>query len=182
MVWTDSIIDAGRATTRFGRASNECFEIDRDLGDETSNAARVGESAMNRTVISCQEAYVSGTADNIAGTGTPGDTGLQWILNTGATPYAFNTFNQVITDPANPLVQVLQPGTFFSVDLNGTAAGTALNTVTMTNAAGATITIGSDVEPVGDGYIGAVRSNANWTAPWTFGLNAGNRSIAPWWE
>ena len=28
----------------------------------------------------------------------------------------------VITDPANPLVQVLQPGTFFSVDLNGTAA------------------------------------------------------------
>jgi hypothetical protein len=183
MVLTDSIIDAGRATARFGRTSNECFELDRDLSDDTSNAARVGDAtSLNRTVISCQEAYVSGAGDNIAGTGTPGDTGLQWITNTGTTPYAFNTFNQVITDPANPLVQVLQPGTFFSVDLNGSAAGTPLNTVTMTNAAGATITIGSDAEPVTGGYIGAVRSNANWTAPWTFGLNAGNRSITPWWE
>ena len=33
-----------------------------------------------------------------------------------------------------------------------------------------------------DGYIGAVRSTANWAANWTYGLNAGNRGIAPWWE
>src|SRR5688572_2211603 len=179
MVLTDSIIDGGRATARFGRASNECFELDRDLNNDTSTAAQAGESTLNRTVIACQEAYVSGTADNLLN----GDTGLQWIAGAGtAATYPFNTFNQVITDPANPLVQVLQPGTFFSVDLNGTAAGTPLNTVTMTNAAGATITIGSDAEPVTDGYIGAVRSTANWTAPWTFGLNAGNRSITPWWE
>ena len=36
MVLTDSIIDGGRATARFGRASNECFELDRDLNDDTS--------------------------------------------------------------------------------------------------------------------------------------------------
>jgi hypothetical protein len=182
MVLTDSIIDGGRATARFGRASNECFELDRDLNDDTSSAARVGESTLNRTVISCQEAYVSGTADNIAGTGTPGDTGLQWITNTGTTPYAFNTFNSVITDPANANVQVLQAATFFSVDLNGVATPAALQTVTITDAAAATVTIGSATDPVADGYIGAVRSTANWTAPWTFGLNAGNRSVAPWWE
>jgi hypothetical protein len=182
MVLTDSIIDGGRATARFGRASNECFELDRDLNDDTSSAARVGESTLNRTVIACQEAYVSGTGDNIAGTGTPGDTGLQWITNTGTTPYAFNTFNSVITDPANPNVQVLQPATFFSVDLNGVATPAALQTVTITDAAAATVTIGSATDPVADGYIGAVRSTANWTAPWTFGLNAGNRSVAPWWE
>jgi hypothetical protein len=182
MVLSDSIIDAGRATARFGRASNECVEIDRDLNDETSAAARVGESTLNRTVVACQEAYVSGTADNIEGTGTPGDTGLQWMLNTGTTPYPFNTFNAVIADPANPNVQVLQPGTFFSVDLNGNATPAALATVTITDATGATVTIGSEADPVADGYIGAVRSTANWTAPWTFGLNAGNRSIEPWWE
>ena len=179
MLLTDSIIDGGRATARFGRASNECFELDRDLNNDTSTAAQAGESTMNRTVIACQEAYVSGTADNLVN----GDTGLQWISGAGtAATYAFNTFNEVITDPSNANVQVLQPGTFFSVDLNGNAAGTALNTVTMTNAAGTTITIGSDAEPVADGYIGAVRSTANWTAPWTFGLNAGNRAITPWWE
>jgi hypothetical protein len=182
MVLTDSIIDGGRATARFGRASNECFELDRDLSDDTSIGARLGESTLNRTVIACQEAYVSGTADNIAGTGTPGDTGLQWINNTDTTPYAFNTFNSVITDPANANVQVLQPATFFSVDLNGVATAPTLATVTITDAAAVTVTIGSTTDPVTDGYIGAVRSTANWTAPWTFGLNAGNRSVTPWWE
>jgi hypothetical protein len=174
MILSDSIIDGGRATARFGRASNECFELDRDLNDDTSSAARVGESTLNRTVIACQEAYVSGTADNIAGTA---DTGTQWILNTGATPYAFNTFNSIITDPANPLVQVLQPGTFFSVDLNADPA-----VVGITDAAGAAVNIGSAGAPAAGGYIGAVRSTANWTANWTYGIAAGNRGVAPWWE
>ena len=179
MVLSDSIIDAGRATARFGRASNECFELDRDLNNDTSTAAQAGESTMNRTVIACQEAYVSGTGDNLLN----GDTGLQWIAGAGTTgTYPFNTFNVVITDPANANVQVLQPGTFFSVDLNGVATPATLATVTITNAAATTVTIGSDTDPVTDGYIGAVRSTANWTAPWTFGLNAGNRSITPWWE
>jgi hypothetical protein len=179
MVLTDSIIDGGRATARFGRASNECFELDRDLSNDTSAAAETGESTLNRTVISCQEAYVSGAADNLLN----GDTGLQWIAGAGPNgTYPLNTFNAVIADPANPNVQVLQPATFFSVDLNGVATAPTLATVTITDAAAATVTIGSTTDPVTDGYIGAVRSTANWTAPWTFGLNAGNRSITPWWE
>ena len=32
------------------------------------------------------------------------------------------------------------------------------------------------------GNIGAVRATANWTASWTYGLNAGNRGVTPWWE
>jgi hypothetical protein len=155
-------------------ASNECFELDRDLNNDTSNAAVAGESTMNRTVISCSEAYVSGTADNLVN----GDTGLQWISGVGtAANYPFNTFNVVITDPANPLVRVLQPNTFFSFD-----GDTAVETVRIVDAAGANVTIGSAAAPVTGGYIGAVRATANWTASWTYGLNAGNRGITPWWE
>ena len=174
MVLSDSIIDGGRATAKLGLNSNECFELDRDLNDDTSNAAAVGESTLNRTVIACQEAYVSGTADNLVN----GDTGLQWIAGAGtAATYAFNTFNVVITDAANPLVRVLQPNTFFSFD-----GDTAAETVRIVDAAGANVTIGSAAAPVTGGYIGAVRATANWTASWTYGLNAGNRGITPWWE
>src|SRR5262245_13195200 len=179
MILSDSIIDGGRATAKLSPSlpSNECFELDRDVNDDTSAAARVGESTLNRTVISCQEPYVSGTGDNIVGTGTPGDTGLQWITNTGATPYAFNTFNVVITDAANPLVRVLQPNTFFSYDQNAAA-----ETVTILDAAGAPVNIGAVGNAVTDGYIGAVRSTANWTANWTYGIYPGNRGVTPWWE
>jgi hypothetical protein len=176
---SDSIIEAGRATTRISpsRPSNECFELDRDINDDTSNAARVGESTLNRTVIACQEAYVSGTADNIAGTGSPGDTGVQWILNTGTTPYPFNTSNAVITAPDNASVRVLQPGTFFSYDENAAA-----DTVTIRDAADAAINIGGAGNAVADGYIGAVRSTSDWTANCTYGIAPSRRSVTPWWE
>ena len=174
MILTDSIIDGGRATAKLSLSSNECFELDRDLNNDTSNAAAAGESTLNRTVIACQEAYVSGTADNLVN----GDTGLQWIAGAGtAATYAFNTFNVVITDPANANVRVLQPNTFFSFDNNAAA-----ETVGIVNAAAATVAIGSAGDPVTGGYIGAVRATANWTASWTYGLNAGNRGITPWWE
>jgi hypothetical protein len=176
MILSDSIIDGGRATARFARASNECFELDRDLNDDTSNAARASESTLSRTVLACQEAYVSGTADNIAGTGTPGDTGVQWITNTGSTPYN-NTFNVIITAPDNANVRVLQPNTFFSFDSDASTS-----TVTIVDAAAANVVIGSAGDPVQGGYIGAVRSTQNWTASWTYGLNAGNRAVAGWWE
>jgi hypothetical protein len=174
MILTDSIIDGGRAMAKFALPSNECLELDRDLDNDTSNAASAGESTLNRTVIACAEPYVTGTSDNLVN----GDTGLQWIAGTGtAATYAFNTFNVVITDPANVNVQVLQPNTFFSTDLDTAAA-----TVTIRDAAGANAVIGSAGDPVDGGYIGAVRATANWTASWTFGLNAGNRSVTPWWE
>jgi len=109
---------------------------------------------------------------------------LQWISGVGtAANYPFNTFNVVITDPANPLVRVLQPNTFFSVDGNGTATPATAATVTIIDAAGTTVTIGAETtNPVTGGYIGAVRVTANWTASWTYGLNAGNRGVTPWWE
>jgi hypothetical protein len=174
MILADSIIDGGRATAKLALPSNECFELDRDLNNDTSTAAQAGESTMNRTVISCQEAYVSGTADNLVN----GDTGLQWIAGAGtAAAYAFNTFNAVITDPANANVRVLQPGTFFSYDENAAA-----ETVTIRDAANAAVNIGAVGNAVTDGYIGAVRSTANWTANWTYGISAGNRGVTPWWE
>ncbi len=174
MVLSDSIIDAGRATARLALPSNECFELDRDLNNDTSDAAAAGESTLNRTVLACQEPYVSGASDNLVN----GDTGLQWIAGAGtATAYPFNAFNAVITDPANANTLVLQPGTFFSADLDADAA-----TVTIRDAAAANVVIGSAGGPVTGGYIGAVRSTANWTANWTYGINAGNRGATPWWE
>ena len=174
LLLSDSIIDGGRATTKFGLNSNECLEIDRDLNNDTSSAAAAGETTLNRTVISCQEAYVSGTADNLVN----GDTGQQWVRGAGTTgTYGFNTFNVIITDPANANVEVLQPGTFFSVDRDAAA-----QTVTIVGAADANVVIGSVAAPVPGGYIGAVRSAANWTATWTYGIYAAKRGIAPWWE
>jgi hypothetical protein len=174
MILADSIIDGGRATAKLALPSNECFELDRDLNNDTSTAAQTGESTMNRTVISCQEAYVSGTSDNLPN----GDTGLQWIAGAGtAATYAFNTFNVVITDPANANVRVLQPNTFFSYDENAAA-----ETVTIRDAANVAVNIGTAGNAVADGYIGAVRSTANWTANWTYGIGAGSRGVTPWWE
>ena len=146
------------------------------MNNDTSNAAAAGESTLNRTVIACQEAYVSGTADNLVN----GDTGLQWIAGAGtAATYAFNTFNVVITDPANANVRVLQPNTFFSLD-NGAAARHGCNDRRRSRPR--RVLIGTRGDPVTGGYIGAVRATANWTASWTYGLNAGNRGITPWWE
>jgi hypothetical protein len=174
MLLSDSIIDGGRATAKLALASNECLELDRDLNNDTSTAAQAGESTLNRTVIACQEPYVSGTSDNLVN----GDTGLQWIAGAGtAATYAFNTFNVVITDPANANVRVLQPNTFFSFDENAAA-----ETVTIRDAANVAVNIGAAGNAVTDGYIGAVRSTANWTANWTYGISAGNRGVAPWWE
>jgi hypothetical protein len=170
MVLEDSIIDGGRATAKLGLQSNECLEVDRDLNNDTSVAAQAGESTVNRTVIACQEPYVNGAGDNLVN----GDTGVQWLLNTGTNgAYPFNAANVIINDPANANVRVLQPNTYFSFDGDANA-----NTVTIVDAAGANVVIASAT----NGYVGAVRSTANWTASWTFGLNAGNRSIAGWWE
>jgi hypothetical protein len=167
---SDSIIDGGLATLKFGRPSNECWELDRDLNDDTANAAQAGDTTMNRVVISCQEP----TSDNLVN----GDTGQQWVLGAGtAATYAFNTFNAIITAPDNPNVRVLQPNSFFSYDGDSVA-----DTVTIVDAAGTNVVIGAPGAPVTGGYIGAVRSASNWTANWTYGLNAGNRGNTPWWE
>jgi hypothetical protein len=163
-VITNSIVDGGRATANLGFTSNECWEIETANNADTVNAAAAGETTMNGTVLACQEP----TSDNMPN----GDSGQQWVLNTGAGNYSFNANNAIITDPANASVRVLQPGTFFSYDGDADPA-----TVTIVDAAGAPVVLA-----VADGYIGAVQSSANWTANWTYGIAAGNRGADPWWE
>jgi hypothetical protein len=163
----DSIIDGGPATVKLGFSSNECWEIETATNSATVDAAAAGETTMNRTVISCQEP----TADNLPN----GDTGQQWVLNTGTGNYSFNAGNVIITDAGNANVRVLQPGSYYSFDndLDETEVG-------IVNAVGTTVTITG----VSNGYVGAVRGPgaADWTANWVYGVAQGNRGIAPWWQ
>jgi hypothetical protein len=168
---TDSVIESGRGAAENGVAppTNVCWEIDGASAPDSINAAQAGETTVNRTVISCQTPTTTNAQDNING-----GTQTAWIMNTGTTPSAFNTNNAVLTTTSfeDPLVTVLQPGTFFSFDddnVNGQ--------VTLRGAAGAAIPL-----QVPDNYIGAVQSTANWTAGWTYGFVVGNRGITPWWE
>jgi hypothetical protein len=168
---TDSVFESGRGAAENAVAppTNVCWEIDGASTPDSINAAQAGETTVNRTVISCQTPTTTNAQDNING-------GAQtaWIMNTGATPSAFNTNNAVLatTSFEDPSVTVLQPGTFFSFDddnVNGQ--------VTLRGAAGAAIPL-----QVPDNYIGAVQSTANWTAGWTYGFVVGHRGIPPWWE
>jgi hypothetical protein len=168
---TDSVVESGRGAAENGVAppTNVCWEIDGASTPDSINAAQAGETTVNRTVISCQTPTTTNAQDNING-----GTQTAWIMNTGTTPSAFNTNNAVLatTSFEDPLVTVLQPGTFFSFDddnVNGQ--------VTLRGTAGVAIPL-----QVQDNYIGAVQSTANWTAGWTYGFVVGNRGITPWWE
>jgi hypothetical protein len=172
---SDSVIESGRGAAENGVASappalvNTCWEIDGASARDSIDAAQAGETTINRTVISCQAPTTTNAQDNINGGNQ-----TAWIMNTGATPSAFNTNNAVLaaTSFEDPLVTVLTPGTFFSFDDD-----TTNGQVTLRGAAGAAIPL-----QVPDNYIGAVQATANWTAGWTYGFVVGNRGIAPWWE
>jgi hypothetical protein len=162
---TDSIIEAGRGTQEGNGTSNVCWELDNASTPDTINAASAGETTVNRTVINCQTPTATDPMAN-------GDAQTTWLTNSAT--YPFNTNNAVITPTffEDPLVRVLTPGTFYSFD-----ADAAAGTVTINGGGGAPIVL-----TVPDGYIGAVRSTADWTANWTYGLTAPNRGVAPWWE
>lgn len=169
-VITDSIFDTGRATARLAQTpanSQPCWELDSASSPDTLAAAAAGESTVNRTVYACQVPTTVAAADNLPN----GDNQTQWILNNGAAPnsYTFNTNNAVLTTPAT--ATVLQANSFYSFD-SDTAAGT----VTVLDSAAAPVVL-----TVPDGYIGAVRSTADWTANWTYGFVDGRRGVAPWW-
>ena len=117
---------------------------------------------LNRTVIVVPGGLRLGRRGQSGRTATPVCSGSCNGAGTAAT-YTFNTNNVVITDPANANVRVLQPNTFFSFDSDASAT-----TVTVVDAARLT---SSSVLTVTDGYIGAVRSTANWTANWTYGIS-----------
>ena len=167
---TDSVIDSGRGASENGVAppTNVCWEIDGASTPDSINAAQAGTTTLNRTVISCQTPTTTNAQDNING-----GTQTAWIMNTGGLS-PFNTNNSVlsVTSFEDPLVTVLEPGTFFSFDDDNTNGQ-----VTLRGAAGAPIVL-----QVPDNYIGAVQSTANWTSGWTYGFAVGARGIAPWWE
>jgi hypothetical protein len=167
---TDSVIDSGRGASENGVAppTNVCWEIDGASTPDSINAAQAGTTTLNRTAISCQTPTTTNAQDNING-----GTQTAWIMNTGGLS-PFNTNNSVlsVTSFEDPLVTVLEPGTFFSFDDDNTNGQ-----VTLRGAAGAPIVL-----QVPDNYIGAVQSTANWTAGWTYGFVVGARGIAPWWE
>ena len=167
---TDSVIDSGRGASENGVAppTNVCWEIDGASTPDSINAAQAGTTTLNHTVISCQTPTTTNAQDNING-----GTQTAWIMNTGGLS-PFNTNNSVlsVTSFEDPLVTVLEPGTFFSFDDDNTNGQ-----VTLRGAAGAPIVL-----QVPDNYIGAVQSTANWTSGWTYGFAVGARGIAPWWE
>jgi hypothetical protein len=165
---TDSIFEQGRAVNLLAQtpgASQPCLELDSASTPDTIAAAAAGESSINRTVLACTAPVP--TADLFPN----GDNQSQWILNNGAAPnaYAFNTNNAVFTVPTT--ASVLEPNTFFSFDQDA-----APGTVTVLDGAGTPVVL-----TVADGYIGAVRSTADWTANWTYGIVDGRRGVAPWW-
>ncbi|MEZ5498002.1 MAG: hypothetical protein R3E77_01095 [Steroidobacteraceae bacterium] len=147
----DSIVYGGYGTSKLGYNSNECLEIESDV---SLAAAQAGDSTFTNSIIACSEA-TKGSLPN-------GDTVGQWV--TDSATYTNNTGNTIITDAANANVSLLEPGTFYTA-------------TTLTDAAGAAIT----VAPV-SGQLGAVTRANDWTAGWAFGLRAGNRAEPLWFE
>ena len=173
MIITDSIIEtagAAHGASNPAPPSNDCWELDNATRRRDSiNAASAGETTINRTVINCQ------TPTSRPPINDQRRHADAWIMNTGATPSAFNTNNAVITRPGRGCErQVLQPGTFFSFDDDTTERPSHDH--------GAAAGAADRARQVPDNYIGAVQSTANWTAGWTYGFDVGNRGIAPWWE
>ena len=108
---TDSIIETGRGTQEGNNAppTNVCWELDNASTPDTINAAAAGETTINRTVINCQTPTATDPIN--------ADTQTQWITNTGAGAYPFNTANAVITATfvEDPLVRVLTAGNLLLV-------------------------------------------------------------------
>ena len=150
----NSLVYAGYGTLVLGFASNECLEIE----STTSLDFAAANDAFTQTgnVLACQEA--------VKGTLTNGDALAEWFLganpSTNGADYSFNTGNFVIIDPANANTQVLVPGTFFTAAAIVDETGTTL----VADASG----------------LGAVQQGDDWTAPWAFGLRAGNQDEPLW--
>jgi len=154
----DSLIYSGYASNRLANGpSNQCFRFQSTTGLVDAQA---GLSRMNNTIVAC-ESPVPGTFANA-------DTFLVWVQGANPSPaganYSFNTGNVVITDAANASVRLLTAGTFFTAPTLADAAGLAITPTPATR------------------LIGAVRSTDDWTAPWAYGLRAGNRGQPLWFE
>ena len=152
--FTDSVI-FGAYADDVGE-NNECFEFDDDV---TRNFAQGGDTTMTNSLIVCEDA----TKDSLQN----GDDIAEWVLganpSTNGANYDFNTGN-VIVEAADLVADT---------DIN--VLDCFYTDSTLTDDVGAQIPI----VPV-SGQLGAVTRDDDWTAPWGYGLRAGNRGQALW--
>jgi hypothetical protein len=126
----------------------------------TLGFAAAGTSTIKGSLDACEEPG-NGTFAN-------GDPVSDWVAganpSTNGANYSFNTGNAIILAPdaANPLVSVLEPGTFYTASALADESG---NPVTVT-------TVGEK--------LGAVVADGDWTTPWAFGLRPENADEPLW--
>ncbi|MEO0972398.1 MAG: serine/threonine protein kinase, partial [Pseudomonadota bacterium] len=141
---------------------NECFEID---DGTTRDFAQNGDTTMNQFLIACEDP----TKDALGN----GDDIEEWVLganpSTNGADYSFNVGNQIIFDPMNANVVVLD--LFYSPETDG------MGNVTVTDEMGNMITLTPE-----SGQLGAVTRSDDWLAGWTFGLFESNRAQPLWFE
>jgi hypothetical protein len=131
----------------------------------TLDFAAAGTSTIKGSLVACEEPG-NGEFANL-------DPVSDWVAglnpSTNGANYSFNTGNAIILAPdaANPLVSVLEPGTFY------TAA-------TLTDETGAAVTVTTVTPPDDGGKLGAVVADDDWTAPWAFGLREENADEPLW--
>ena len=151
--FVDSIIFGGYSDD--AGEDNECFEIDDGV---TRDFAQNGNTTMNSTLIACEDP----TKDSLEN----GDDIAEWVLganpSTNGADYSFNGGNVIVTDPINTNVSILDG--YYTAE-------------TLTDDTGNPIVITT----VGD-QLGAVTADDDWTANWTFGLEAANRGQPLWFE
>jgi hypothetical protein len=144
-----------RILGKVGTANNRCFRPESTTG---LLDAQAGLTSVDGTVLAC-ETVTSGSFANA-------DTFQSWLEgvnpSAGGRDYSFNAGNVLVTDVANPLLSLLEEGTFYTVDSPRDAAGNAIT--------------------VPEGGLGAVYRSDDWTFPWAYGLRDGNRGQALWFE
>lgn len=154
----NSIVYAGYANAKgmVGTANNRCWRPESTTG---LRDAQDGLTTVDNTIFAC-EIVTSGSFVN-------GDTFADWLRgvnpSAGGRNYSFNAGNSQIANVASASLAILEPGTFYTA-------------TTLRDADGNAITV-----PTGQA-IGGVRRTDDWTAPWAYGLRAGNRGQPLWFE
>lgn len=154
----NSIVYSGYANAagKVGNANNRCWRPESTTG---LRDAQDGLTTVDNTILAC-EVVTSGSFANA-------DTFVEWL--SGANPsangrnYSFNSGNSQIANVASASLSILEPGTFYT-------------STTLRDADGNAIAV-----PAGQ-TVGGVRRADDWTAPWAYGLRAGNRGQPLWFE
>ncbi|MBX3703700.1 MAG: hypothetical protein KF822_08000 [Steroidobacteraceae bacterium] len=146
---------ANRILGKVGNANNRCHRVESPTG---LTDAQNGLTTIRDSVLAC-EVVASGAFAN-------GDTFVSWL--SGANPsaaglnYGFNSGNTLITNVASASLSLLEEGTFYTRTAPTDAAGNPI--------------------AIPPGGLGGVLRSDDWTFPWAYGLRAGNRGVALWFE